>query len=86
MLPNSTLEKYLPDKRANNYLVNQDFVLRLVKKLEPEYFYKLTGGSFDARQANVEKEGKRKMIKVTKEVWELLMKEPFKSSKCNRVL
>jgi hypothetical protein len=81
VLPNAKLESYLPNKRSNKYLINQDFVLRLVAKLEPEYFDKLTASSFDARQKPLEQDGKKEQIALSKEVYEALMKEPFKSSK-----
>ena len=64
--PNDKLEKYLPDKRGGRYLLNQEFVLRLLNKLEPEYFGKLTAASFAARQVNVSSEQKTATIKIKK--------------------
>ena len=44
-----TLEKYLPDKVGINFRIDQDFLLRLVKIIEPEKFSKLTDATFKIR-------------------------------------
>ena len=49
VLSHTTLEKYLPDKVGINYRIDQDFLLRIVKKIEPEYFAKLTDATFNIR-------------------------------------
>lgn len=77
----ATLKTYLPDKTSNRYCINQDFVLRLIAKLEPDYFEALTSSSFAARHQNPELEGKKTTISLKKEVYEKLMSQPFTSSK-----
>jgi len=49
VMPNDKIAKYLPDKSARHYRINQEFILAIVGKLEPEYFQAVTKSAHDIR-------------------------------------
>lgn len=82
VLPHSEIEKYLPDKRGKAYTVVEDFVLRIVNKLEPEFFTKTIVDSQSLRNTVKTFADKTGTIKMQKSVYDLLMTKPLVSRKC----
>jgi len=84
VLPHPEIEKYLPDKEAKTYAVDQPFVLRIVKKIEPEYFTKIVDAARNARHEKEALTDKKASITMSKAVYDLLMSIPFTSVKKGR--
>lgn len=55
--------------------------MRIIKKLEPEWFEKLVSESIQARLEAKPNEQVTAVIKMKKSIFEILMKQKFKSSK-----
>lgn len=83
VLPHEEIEKYLPDKGSKHYNVDQNFILRIIKKLEPVYFEKIHQAARDARYENLERADKTATITMTKATYELIMSKKFVSGKLN---
>ena len=77
VLPNDVIESYLPDKTTKDYKLNQEFVQRIVSKLEPVYFTKLVEAAREARFDTSDIKNKTATIEMNKEIFELLMSKKF---------
>jgi hypothetical protein len=49
VLSNAEIAKYLPDKSGKAFKVDQQFIQRFFRKLEPEYFAKIVEAARNAR-------------------------------------
>lgn len=81
VLPNQTIESYLPNKGSKQYAVDQPFVLRVVKKLEPDYFTKIVEAARSAHREENPLKDRTDTITMNKTVYDKLMLKPFNSRK-----